>query len=266
LWYIGKSDDYEIQPKKLVIPASMRTTIIKNFHDDGFSGHLGIYKTVGKIKMRFWWTKMHADISEYVKTCTTCATMKSGTGAHRAPLQPIKVDRVMQRIQIDYVGPFPKTLNQNTYVLVMTESLTRYAISVPVREATAKVTAEKIFQHVICVHGTPEIIQSDNASHFNNKIVEELTKILEIKKINSSKYCPRTQGIVEAVNGIIINIIKRLVEDKIRNWDQHLASATLAYNTSKHTTTKASPYFLLFGRKCRLPTDLITYSPPHHGL
>ena len=63
---------------------------------------------------------MHADISEHIKSCTMCATMKSGTVAHKAPLQPIKVERVMQRIQIDYVGPFTKTANQEprTYLYV----------------------------------------------------------------------------------------------------------------------------------------------------
>ncbi|CAF5165182.1 unnamed protein product, partial [Rotaria sp. Silwood1] len=39
------------------------------------------------------------------------------------------------------------------------------------------------------------------------------------------------------------------------DWDLHLKSIVLAYNTGQHATTKYSPYQLQFGRQPKLPAD-----------
>ena len=37
------------------------------------------------------------------------------------------------------------------------------------------------------------------------------------------------------------------------NWDQHLNALTFAYNTAVHSKTKYSPFFLMYGRKPKIP-------------
>lgn len=47
---------------QLVLPENFRHTVLKALHDD--SGHLGIGKTHGLIKERFYWPKMKSDFEE----------------------------------------------------------------------------------------------------------------------------------------------------------------------------------------------------------
>jgi len=41
------------------------------------------------------------------------------------------------------------------------------------------------------------------------------------------------------------------------DWDEHLHKVLMAYRTSKHDTTKCSPYYLLFGTEAWLPLDTL---------
>jgi len=65
--------------------------VIYSCHDDTFGGHLGIKKTMLKIKERFFWPKMTNDITQYVKTCMECQTKKAELLPKAGLLQPIEV-------------------------------------------------------------------------------------------------------------------------------------------------------------------------------
>ena len=41
-----------------------------------------------------------------------------------------------------------------------------------------------------------------------------------------------------------------------RDWESHLRATCIAYNTSIQSTTGKSPFFLMFGRRARIPVDL----------
>ena len=45
-------------------------------------------------------------------------------------------------------------------------------------------------------------------------------------------------------------------------WENHVQNVCMAYNTSVHSTTGFTPFFLMFGREVRLPVDLL-FELPH---
>ena len=52
-------------------------------------------------------------------------------------------------------------------------------------------------------------------------------------------------------------MIGKLEEDKKACWSEHLPELLLAYNTTCSTVTGYSPYYLLFGRRPRIPVDYL---------
>ena len=59
------------------------------------------------------------------------------------------------------------------------------------------------------------------------------------------------------MNQTIIHMIGKLEQDKKACWSEHLLEMLSAYNGTRSTVTGYSPYFLLFGRKARMPVDYL---------
>ena len=63
---------------------------------------------------------------------------------------------------------------------------------------------------------------------------------------------PQGNGQSERFNRALIPLVKTLELDHKGRWPDHLQAATVAYNSTAHST----PFALLYGRKPRLPKDV----------
>ena len=68
-------------------------------------------------------------------------------------------------------------------------------------------------------------------------------------------------ALVERLNRTLINMLSLAVTDQQASWENHLPTVCMAYNTSVQTTTRHTPFFLMFGRQARLPVDIMFGSP-----
>jgi hypothetical protein len=62
--------------RKLVVPTAARDMVFSYFHDSPLGGHLGVRKTIAKIREKFSWPGIKADIRARVRACHTCALSK----------------------------------------------------------------------------------------------------------------------------------------------------------------------------------------------
>ena len=132
--------------------------------------------------------------------------------------------------------------------------LTKWPEARAVSEATAEVTAQFIYEQIICQHGCPQIILSDRGTHFNNNVVKRLMEKFKINHLLSTPYHSQTNGLVERFNRTLCESLSRL-SLKNNDWDLYIAPTLFAYRTTKHSTTKIEPFFLVYGRSARLPMD-----------
>ncbi|RWR98914.1 Transposon Tf2-6 polyprotein-like protein, partial [Dinothrombium tinctorium] len=122
-----KVENHSADKLCIVIPRCLRKDLY-SMHDDPLSGHLGQKKTFERINSRFYFPGMRKYINRYVKTCVECQTRKFPTVPPAGLLQPIIVGGVCEKFGLDILGPFPKSLRDNKYIIVGTEYLTRFAI------------------------------------------------------------------------------------------------------------------------------------------
>ena len=61
---------------------------------------------------------------------------------------------------------------------------------------------------------------------------------------------------MERANRTILSMLATVVKNH-KDWESHLRATCMAYNTSIQSTTGQSPFFLMFGRRARIPVDLL---------
>jgi hypothetical protein len=226
--------------------------LMKMIHNHPTAGHLGVEKTYDRIKGKYYWNQMYDDIKEYIRTCNTC--QRFGRPEKKEPLHPIKVGQPFERIGIDIVGPLPETGNKNKYIVVAMDYFTKWPEAKALSNATAENVAKFIYEDIICRHGVPKILLSDQGSHFKNKTITELCERFQINHRFSSPYHPQTNGLVERFNKTLCTTLAKM-EDTL-NWDKYIPSALFAYRTTIHSTTRYTPFYLTYGRNSVTPLDI----------
>ena len=104
--------------------------------------------------------------------------------------------------------------------------------------------------------GTPTIYQLCRQMKETeiNSAPKEWQHALEVR---TTPYHPQSNGAIERVHQTLRCMIAKLDNKRRRNWPDHLSSITHAYNSTRSQITGYSPYFLMMGRRPRLPVDLL---------
>ncbi|UYV84871.1 hypothetical protein LAZ67_X003796, partial [Cordylochernes scorpioides] len=234
----------------LVVPRVRRRDILKEYHNHMICGHLGVTRTMHRLKDKYFWPSMLKDVVEYVRTCHLCQSRKGSNQLPAGLLHPIPAANYpFERVGIDFLGPLPSTKNRKKWMIVLTDYYTKYAETKAVIDATAREVAKFLTENVILKHGAPRYLISDRGSQFTSNLVKEITKICQIQHCLTTSYHPQTNGLTERLNRTLINMISMYVNVDQRNWDEILPFITHAYNTTIQETTKYSPFFLLYGRE-----------------
>ena len=118
------------------------------------------------------------------------------------------------------------------------------AKAIPNKEAVT--VAKFIFEEIICRHGCPKILQSDQGTEFTAQIIKELTDKFRIQHKYSSSYHPQTNGIVERFNRTLSTTLQKLTINLEEEWDKHIPAALFAYRTLQNNTTRHEPFFLTY--------------------
>ncbi len=57
---------------QLVVPTALRHEILLSAHDDPTGGHFGVHKTYEKLRERYYWRELFADVQHWCTTCVSC--------------------------------------------------------------------------------------------------------------------------------------------------------------------------------------------------
>ena len=238
----------------LAVPVSLRLPLLEDAHGGLFAGHLGEKRVYDRLRRSYWWQGMRSDVRKYCRSCLTCATRRGVGRATHPPLQPIPVGGPFHCVGVDILK-LPLTYDGNQYVLVFLDYLTKWVEAFPIKDQKAETVARVLVEEVICRHGAPERLLSDQGSNFLSELIAEVCRLLQIKKINTSGYHPQTDGLVERFHQTLISMLSRYVEKHARDWDHYLPYMLYAYRVTAQESTKESPFFLLYGRDARQPVE-----------
>ena len=142
-------------------------------------------------------------------------------------------------------------------VLVLQDHFSKYVVVYVVKDQTARTATETLRNGYFGLFGVPAYLISDQGKTFTGHIITHLCDLYGVQKLRTSPYHAQTNGQVERMNQTIICMIGKLEEVKKACWSEHLLELLLAYNTTCSAVTGYSPYYLLFGRRSRIPVDYL---------
>jgi hypothetical protein len=85
---------------QVIVPMTERRTILSHYHDNRTSAHLGLRKTLVKIRQGYYWPGLQKDVKLYVAGCSFCS-QKEPPNKKRAPMQIVETGFPMERIAMD---------------------------------------------------------------------------------------------------------------------------------------------------------------------
>ena len=246
------------------VPVSLVPSVLLLYHNSTFNGgHYGVKRTFYKLRDRFFWPKMHADIVHHISSCIDCRANKPTRRKPDGHLHPIEPPRgIWERLAMDYVGPVPTSKSGNKYFLVLTDLFSKFVITKAVPDNTSTTAAKFLLYDVFMIYGVPYEIITDNGQHFSSSLYEALLKLTGCCHIKTTPYNPKANGQCERHNATLVPNLVALSNQSRSNWDEKLIATTFNYNATRHTSTGFTPFALMFARSPRFSADLPSISSP----
>ena len=251
---------------QFVVPQIHRTAALDGCHHEAV--HQGQCRSLSLMQERFWWPGMAHNLRNHIKKCGRCRKFEAAPPI--APLKPLTCSGPGELLHVDFTSiketvPFQQEpVIRN--VMVMQDHFSKYVVAYVVKDQTARTTAETLRSEYFRLFGTPAYLISDQGKAFTGHLITNLCELYGVQKLRTSPYHAQTNGQVERMNQTIIHMIGKLEQDKKACWSEHLPEMLAAYNGTRSAVTGYSPYFLLFGRKARMPVDYLfptLHDSPH---
>ena len=223
--------------------------ILNKFHNDPIlGGHAGISRLLSKIRRYYTWRNMSKDVREYVKNCESCKRNKVDKKfIEQLVLTPTPTE-AFDTVQIDTVGPLPKTNNGNEYLVTIICDLTKFLIAVPIPNKLAKTVAKALVENCILIFGPIKKIISDMGSEYKNEVFAEMCVLLNIVHKTSTPYHHQTVGTVERSHRTLNEYLRTYLSSDKSDWDDWVKFFTYCFNTTPSSTHGYSPFELVYGK------------------
>ena len=163
---------------------------------------------------------MQSDMEFFLGNACHCIKQKAPAVKTRAPLQPITTSSPLELVAIDFIH-LEKSSGGYKYILVVVDHFTCYAQAYAKRNKSAKIAAEKLYNHFILPFGFPTKIHHDKGGEFENRLFAR-QQLCDIKHSRTTPYHPQGNGQVECFNRTLLSMLHTLPEAYKSNWKDHL--------------------------------------------
>lgn len=231
---------------KFFVPYALRRKCLLLAH----GCHAGQDATYNRLKDTYFWPGMKNAVVDFVQTCRICSMARPRF--YNPPMTPVLTQAPMQCLAADYIGPLPNSYGYK-YCLVVIDVYSRFPFVIPVKSLKASdlcVSFKTIFSYC----GFPDSILTDRGSNFESAEFYSFCKQRSIRKLRTTSYNPKGNGICERFNSTLKSKIFQILTAKSKQrseWIHCIDEALFDYRTSIHTTTEFRPVDLFFSFNCR---------------
>ena len=226
-------------------------------------GHHGVDRTMKHlIRKDLHWPGMRKHVRWFIKECPMCQLMSQ----IKVPIQIVRYTlasyRVMERINVDTIGPLPPDEKGNQYILVIIDCFSRWIQLYSTKSVTAAEAAIHLLTWV-SNYSAPCEIKSDGGSQFVNELIDNLLLLIGTEHQLTIAYSHEENGIVERANKSVMLHLRNIVTDRrvINQWADYLPLVQRIMNATPHTSTGTAPFQLLYANSIHLDEGFVFRVP-----
>ena len=242
---------------QFVVPQRHRGAALDGCHQE--VAHQGQRHSTALMQEHFWWPGMTRDLRNHIKKCGRYRKYEAAPPV--APIKPLTCSGPGELLHVDFTSieeTVPLKEDPVIHnVLVLQDHFSKYIVAYVVKDQTARTATETLRNGYFGLFGAPAYVVSDQGKAFMGHVIMHLCELYGVQKLRTSPYHAQTNGQVKRMNQMIIRMIGKLEEDRKACWSEHLPELLLAYNATCSAVTGYSPYYLLFGRRPRIPVDYL---------
>ena len=112
-----------------------------------------------------------------------------------------------------------------------------------------------IWKNIVTWFGVLHTLISDNGLQFDNKAFRRYCCDLGIINRYSTPTYPQGNGQAEAVNKVIINGLKKRLDDRKGRWVEELPHILWTYRTTPRQSTGETPFSMTYGAEAVIPIE-----------
>ena len=261
-----KWEEVSVDGLLLMVPEKLKNEVISYNHDLPLTGHMGIVKTIARVKQSLMWYGLTKDVELYVKSCSFCNKNKRASVKTKAALGQYHAGSHMERVHVDILGPFTPSSQGNQYVLMLVDQFTKWLECYPLPNQTAESVAKCVVDGFISRFGCPLEIHTDQGKNFDGKLFLSVCELLQIAKTRTMPYHPCSNGQVERYNRTLLQLIRCFLKGNQQDWDQYLQQLAGAIRSTVNRQTGFTPNLMMLGREVMLPVHLLIGEIETQGL
>ena len=138
-------------------------------------------------------------------------------------------------------------MGNKKYLLVDTDYFTKWVEAEPLANIRDVDTKRFVWKNIVTRFGVPHVLISDNGLQFDNKMFRRYCGELEITNRYSTPAYPQGNGQAEAVNKVIVNRLKKRLDDAKGKWVEELPHVLWTYRTTSCRSTGETPFLMTYG-------------------
>ena len=163
-------------------------------------------------------------------------------------------------------------MKNKKYLLVGTDYFTKWVEAEPlanIRDVDAK---RFVWKNIVTRFGVPHTLFSDNGLQFDSKTFRGYCGGLGIMNGYSTPAYLQGNEQAEAVNKVIVNGLKKRLDDAKGKWVEELPYVLWTYRTTPCRSTRETPFSMTYGAEAVFPLEtsfptlrIISFNPSDNG-
>ena len=149
-------------------PDIIKPMLMEYYHSSTIGAHMGINKTIHRVRREYHWENMNSEIANFVKRCKLCALSKPARNSQISQLISEIPATPFSKIYLDFSGPYPCSKSGNTMLLICVDSFSKFVWMYPMRRALATTTVSILQNRLFKDFGIPVHLVSDNGPQFKS--------------------------------------------------------------------------------------------------